>query len=247
MKNISRYAACFCVALAACGTAVAQNLTVEDYCDIHQNAPKSIKEMKPMPDGVSYLCVSADGKSIEKYSYKTGKFVETVFSVDNIKGDVKISEFDGYAISENGRYILLWNDTEGIYRYSFRAQHFVYDIARGTMKRVSEGGKQRGAVISHDGCMVAFMRDNNIFISNLDYDTEHPTGAMRRSSAFSIQCAGRPMIPLSLSSHSTRVRFPSITLTFIPDIATPWRSMPNIPENTYINILWPATTIRVFR
>lgn len=172
MKNISRYAASFCVALAACGTAVAQNLTVEDYCDIHQNAPKSIKEMKPMPDGVSYLCVSADGKSIEKYSYKTGKFVETVFSVDNIKGDVKISEFDGYAISENGRYILLWNDTEGIYRYSFRAQHFVYDIARGTMKRVSEGGKQRGAVISHDGCMVAFMRDNNIFISNLDYDTE---------------------------------------------------------------------------
>ncbi len=80
--------------------------------------------------------------------------------------------FDGYEISANGRMLLLWNDREGIYRYSFNAVHFVYDIARGTLKRVSPSGKQRGAVISHDGTMVAFTRDNNIYISNLDFGTE---------------------------------------------------------------------------
>lgn len=165
------------IAAALCTAALAPlplsaELTVQDYCDVKQNAPKAVKEMQSMPDGESYLCLGADGKSIEKYSYSTGKKLETVFDVNNIKGDVKISEFDGYSLSSNGRYILLWNDREGIYRYSFRAQHYVYDIARGTMKRVSQGGKQRGALLSHDGTMVAFMRDNNIFISNLDFGTE---------------------------------------------------------------------------
>ena len=37
---------------------------------------------------------------------------------------------------------------------------------------MSEGGAQRCATISHDGRMVAYMRDNNIFISNLDYGTD---------------------------------------------------------------------------
>lgn len=153
-------------------TVYANNLTVEDYCDIHVNAPASVKEMKPMPDGESYLCISDNGKAIERYSYKTGKKLDTVFDIATIKGDVKISEFDGYEISANGRMLLLWNDREGIYRYSFNAVHFVYDIARGTLKLVSPSGKQRGAVISHDGTMVAFTRDNNIYISNLDFGTE---------------------------------------------------------------------------
>ena len=147
-------------------------LTVEQYCDIHENAPKAIKTMTPMPDGESYLCLSADGKAIEQYSYANGKLLGTVFDVNNIKGDLKISEFDGFEMSANGKAILLWNDREGIYRYSFRAQHYVYDIARGTLKRVSKGGKQRGATLSHDGTLVAFQRDNNIFVVNLDFDTE---------------------------------------------------------------------------
>lgn len=147
-------------------------MTAQDFCDIKINAPQGVREMKPMPDGESYLCLGSDSKSIDKYSYATGKKIATIFSVDNIKGDVKISEFDGYELSSNGRFLLLWNDREGIYRYSFRAQHYVYDIARGKMKRVSEGGAQRGALLSHDGTMVAFMRDNNIFIKNLDFDSE---------------------------------------------------------------------------
>jgi len=158
--------------LASFSAIAATNYTVADFCNVKVNAPATIKEMRPMADGISYAAISDDGKEIEIYSYKTGKKTGTLFSVETVKGDLKISEFDGYEISENGKKILLWNDEEKIYRHSFRAQYFVYDIARGTLKRVSAGGKQRGAVLSHDGRMVAYMRDNNIFISNLDYDTD---------------------------------------------------------------------------
>lgn len=125
-----------------------------------------------MPDGESYLCVGTPGKTIDRYSYKTGKKLDTLFDVNTVVGDVKISEFDGFEVSDNGRVLLLWNDSEGIYRYSFTAEYFVYDIARNSMKRVSTGGRQRGALLSHDGTMVAFTRDNNIFITNLDFDNE---------------------------------------------------------------------------
>lgn len=151
----------------------ASALTVEDYCDIKVNAPASIKKIKPLSDGVSYAAVSDDGKSIDVYSYKTGKKVSTLFSINGVKGDVKISDFDGYELSANEKKILLWNNTEKIYRRSFNAEYYVYDILRSTLARVSDKGAQRGAVISHDGRMVAYTRGNNIFISNLDYGTDN--------------------------------------------------------------------------
>lgn len=155
-------------------TAAALPLSVEDYCDLSVNQPKGVKEMTPMADGLSYCAISDDGKRIEVFSYKTGKKTATLFDIDAVKGDVKISEFDGYMLSDNEKKILLWNDTRQVYRYSFFAEYFVYDIARATLARVSENGPQRGATISHDGRMVAYMRDNNIFISNLDYKTDKP-------------------------------------------------------------------------
>lgn len=156
------------------GTAAAQGaaLSPEDYCSPKQTRVPCIKDMVPLADGVSYSAVSDNGEAIEVYSYKTGKKTSTLFDIKNIKGDIKIDEFDGYTLSENEKKILLWNNTDKIYRYSFTADYYVYDIARGTMKAVSTGGKQRGAIISHDGRMVAFTRENNIYIANLDYGTE---------------------------------------------------------------------------
>ena len=148
-------------------------LDVNDFCDVKISAPASVKEMRPLADGVSYTAISEDGRSIEVYSYKTGNRTGVLFSLDNQKGDVKISEFDGYELSANEKKILLWNDTKQIYRHSFTAEYFVYDIMRGTLARVSTAGAQRCAVMSHDGRMVAYTRDNNIFISNLDYGTDY--------------------------------------------------------------------------
>lgn len=153
--------------------ASAAPLGVEDYCTPSQTAPKGVKEMSPLADGISYAAVSDDGRRIEVFSYKTGKAISTLFSLDAVKGDLKIDEFDGYALSENEKKILLWNNSEQIYRHSFTAEYYVYDIFRSTLKKVSENGPQRNATISHDGRMVAYTRDNNIYISNLDYGTDN--------------------------------------------------------------------------
>lgn len=169
-KNLRHYISA--AAVTMCATATAAPLTVADYCQPDLTRPASVKTPMPLADGTSYSAISADGRSIESYSFKTGKKLETLFSLDAQKGDVKIDSFDGYSISDNGRKIMLWQETSKIYRHSFYAEYYVYDTFRGTMQRVSTGGPQRGATMSHDGLQVAYMRDNNLWISNLDYGTD---------------------------------------------------------------------------
>lgn len=149
-------------------------LGVDDYCDVKISAPATIKEMRAMSDGESFSAISDDGLSIETFSYRSGEKTGTLFSTKGIKGDVKIESFDGYEISANGKKILLWTDQHKIYRNSFTAFYYVYDILRSTLTPVSTLGPQRDATISHDGRMVAYMRGNNVFISNIDYKSDKP-------------------------------------------------------------------------
>lgn len=147
-------------------------LNITDYCDIKLATPKGIKDITPFPDGETFAAISDDGKAIEKFSYKTGKKIGEIFNIATVKGDIKIEDFEGFKVSDNGKKILLWNKSEKIYRYSYKAEYYVFDTFRNTLARVSDKGLQRGATMSHDGRYVAYERDNNIWISNLDYKTD---------------------------------------------------------------------------
>lgn len=162
----------FFILLALVISSAGAQLTISDYCDIRKSTPAGIKDLTPLADGESFAAISDDGRSIEKYSYKTGKKTGEIFNLSTVKGDLKIDDFEGFRVSDNGKKILLWNNSEKIYRYSFRAEYYVYDTFRSTLAKVSDKGPQRGATMSHDGRYVAYERDNNIWISNLDYKTD---------------------------------------------------------------------------
>ena len=148
------------------------DLTISDYCDLSICTPKAVREATPLPDGETYASINDDNTAIEVFSFKTGKKVKDLFNVNDIKGDLRISDFEGFTVSDNGKKILLWNNSQKIYRHSFTADYYVFDTFRSTLAKVSEQGAQRGAVMSHDGRYVAYTRNNNIFISNLDYKTD---------------------------------------------------------------------------
>ena len=86
---------------------------------------------------------------------------------------VRFDKFDGYTISSTGHHILVWRDTEPIYRRSFKANVYDYDVRRNYVKPISDSkGKQMIPTFSPDGRMVAYVSDNNIWIRKFDYDTE---------------------------------------------------------------------------
>ncbi len=132
---------------------------------------RGVGAMISMKDGEHYTQRSPDGKMIIKYQYKTGNPVDTLFNTETAK-ECPFKRLDGYSFSEDEKKILIYTDRENIYRRSFKANYYTFEIKRNLVKPLSEGGKQQVATFSPDGRMVAFVRDNNIYLKKLDYNTE---------------------------------------------------------------------------
>lgn len=126
-------------------------------------------QVKPLSDGVSYVKMSANGKQIEKFSFLTGQKTGVLFDVNDIRGE-KIERFDSYILSPDERKILICTKTKRIYRRSFTGEYYIYNVDTKRMDRLSENGPQQSPVWSKDGNLVAFVRENNIFLIKLLYD-----------------------------------------------------------------------------
>ena len=123
----------------------------------------------PAADGESYLQLSGDGQRVVRSSFKTGKEVETIFDVTTAHG-AKLSSIDGYIMSPDGKRMLIQTNTEEIYRHSFTAEYYIYTIANKKLVPLSKNGAQQTPLFSKDGTLIAFVRDNNIFLIKLLYD-----------------------------------------------------------------------------
>lgn len=132
----------------------------------------AIGEMRSLPDGEHYTAMNKERSMIIKYAYRTGNPVDTLFNAHKAR-ECTFTDFDGYTISSTGHHILIWRETESIYRRSKRAVVYDYDVRRNYVKPISDvEGKQMIPTFSPDGRMCAYVRDNNIWIRKFDYDTE---------------------------------------------------------------------------
>ena len=158
------------------GSLAAQNgskrVDLKEITDGQFRQVTNIGEMRSMPDGEHYTAMNDARNMIIKYSYRTGNPVDTLFNTEKAR-ECTFDKFDGYTISSTGHHILVWRDTEPIYRRSFKANVYDYDVRRNYVKPISDSkGKQMIPTFSPDGRMVAYVSDNNIWIRKFDYDTE---------------------------------------------------------------------------
>lgn len=132
----------------------------------------SVGEMRSLPDGEYYTAMNNERSMIIKYSYRSGNAVDTLFNVNTAR-ECTFDKFDGYEISSTGHHIMVWCETEPIYRRSFKSVVYDYDVRRNYVKPISESkSKLMIPAYSPDGRMCAFVRDNNIWIRKFDFDTE---------------------------------------------------------------------------
>lgn len=129
--------------------------------------PKQIDGVNPMNDGESYTQLSPDHKRIVRHSFKTGKEMATVFDVETARGSKKLPYIDGYIMSPDEHRILIQTETKGIYRRSYTAVYYIYDVRNNTLEPLSEGGPQQVPLFSPDGNVIAFARGNNLFLVKL--------------------------------------------------------------------------------
>ncbi len=164
----------FACALAASATATApvDINALSQY--VYPNNGAAGVSLNFMPDGLSYLKLSPDGKTIDRYDTATGKLTATLLDVNKTRGDKRLERINGYSISPDGSLLLVYQNKEQIYRRTFRAEYYIFDIYRNTLKPLSTvHPMQQSPVVSPDARMIAFMAsDNNIYIHKVDYGTE---------------------------------------------------------------------------
>lgn len=136
---------------------VKKSITLEDIWAKGTFSQKSVSGVKWMKDGKYYT--SQKGKKIIKYDITTGSETATLLETE--------SEFDSYELSENEDKVLLQSETDPIYRYSYTAKFEVVDLKSKQKQALAGGAKIAYATFSPDGSKVAFVKENNVFMTEL--------------------------------------------------------------------------------
>jgi len=151
------------------GLSAQQEITIKDIWQKGIFMPDYVWGMRSMKDGDHYSKLSYDDAqhsvSLIAYNYEDGEANDTLFSDKWVSEKLSISD---YAFSRDESKILLSSDQEAIYRYSRKANYYIYDRKSRKAERLFEGDKVRYPSFSPDGSKVAFVVNSNLYYRDLN-------------------------------------------------------------------------------
>ena len=147
-----------------------KEITLDDIFLKGTFSGRTVAGLRSMNDGVHYTIMEG-GTTIKKFSFKTGQEVDVIFeAADYSEKDPGWVIFSNYEFCSDEKKILFTTNREQIYRHSFRADYYIWDIEKLTMTQLSEDGRQQLATFSPDGSKVAFVFENNLYYRDLASD-----------------------------------------------------------------------------
>ncbi len=144
-----------------------QDLSVSKIWKEYAFFGKSVDGFRSMNDGNYFSKITGSSITKHKFSDYTGEGELLITESDlNYKG-TKIN-FDDYFFNSDETKVLFTTQTQGIYRHSFSAVYYLYDInTKKTEPLDEERQPQTLAEYSPDGKNVAYIFENNIYIKDI--------------------------------------------------------------------------------
>ncbi len=150
-----------CIISITNGQKLRKEISLEDIYLDKKFTERSVRGLRSMNDGEHFTTLE-ENRKIVKYSYKTGEVIEILFNTIETNFDIEDYEF-----SSDESKILMAVNAEYVYRRSYTAEYYIYDISNQKLSKLSDKGRQKYAHFSPNALKVAFVRNNNIFIKNL--------------------------------------------------------------------------------
>ncbi len=148
------------------------NLSLEKIWNSREYAAKGIPGFASMNNGKSYTMLDFNKETkntdLIQYNYETGTKEKVIIDGNNLKnakGD-KVN-IESYDFSADESKVLIQTNQESIYRHSFVAEFFVYDIVSKSLTPVASS-KIMHATFSPDGKKVAYLKENNLWYFNIE-------------------------------------------------------------------------------
>ncbi len=102
--------------------------------------------------------------TVDKFSYSTLEKVETIVDSKDLDG---LKYFENYTFNNNESKLILEVDSEPIFRRSSLGIFYVYDLESKSLQLI-DSDKIQEPTFSPDSKKVAFAKNNNLFIKNLE-------------------------------------------------------------------------------
>jgi dipeptidyl-peptidase-4 len=146
-----------------------RKITLDDIYTNRTFSAQTVDGFASMNDGERYTTIE-NYRDIILWDYKTGTPQDTLISL--AKQDLGIKYIYDYSFNKTEDKVLLSTNIDPIYRHSFKADFFIYDLKTKQIKSLGKAGQQQLATFSPDGKYVAFFKDNNLYLKNLSSDEE---------------------------------------------------------------------------
>ena len=128
---------------------------------------KGMDALSAMKNTNQYTVLNYDRNSksyqIDLYDFASLEKVSTLFETKNY---TEVKSIDSYSFDKNEKKILIATNSNPIFRYSFTAQYFVYDITSKTINSFTANAIQE-PTFSADGTKIAYAFENNLYVHDL--------------------------------------------------------------------------------
>ncbi len=113
-------------------------------------------------------------KTIVKQELLTGKSTQTLVLMKEIEQQKTELLLEDYELSPSENYLLIFTQREWIYRHSSSAVTYVWDIKNKKLILLANGDKIMFPKLSPDETKIAYIKNNNIYITELASEKETP-------------------------------------------------------------------------
>lgn len=145
-----------------------QDISLEDIFTKGTFAARGVQGFTSLNDG-RYYCNLDSNQNLVRYEFATGKAIDVLVNHEDLKlnGADKAIEFSSFEFSEDETKILIPTMAESIYRHSYKAVYYVFDL---TKKKLSKpiSDKVMHASFSPDANKIAYVKENNLFFYDLN-------------------------------------------------------------------------------
>ncbi len=160
-------------------------LTLDRIIDSNEFNPESYGPIRWLEDGTGYTTLEEPsddeededsdekkGKDIVRYDPESGKR-EILVSTELLKpnADANSLKIADYSWSEDGKKLLIFTNTKRVWRRNTRGDYWVLDLTTEKLQELggdAEPSTLMFAKFSPDGTRVAYVRQKNLYVQNLD-------------------------------------------------------------------------------
>jgi dipeptidyl-peptidase-4 len=143
-----------------------QKLTVEE---IYSGAfrTETMDELFAMKNSNQYTVLNFDRSSrsmqLDLYDFATLQKIKTIIDTKNFPA--LVDGIDSFVFSKDEKQLLIANNTNPIFRHSFTANYFLYDLSTKKLTKILEQVQE--PTFSPDGLKIGFAKENNLFVYDI--------------------------------------------------------------------------------